>query len=48
MEERVLGIEDTMKGMYTSVKKMLNPKTPGTKHPGNLGHHDETKSKNNR
>jgi hypothetical protein len=27
---------------------MLNPKTPGTKHPGNLGHYEKTKLKNNR
>ena len=29
-------------------EKMLNPKTPGTKHPGNLGHYEKTKLKSNR
>ena len=49
MEERILSAEDTIKEIDSSVKdniksnKKLNPK-----YPGNLGHHEKTKPKNNR
>lgn len=50
MEERISGIKGTVKEMNTTVKENVKSKKNITdrKHPGNLGHHEKTKSKNNR
>lgn len=47
IEERMSGIEDTIEEMIPQSKKNLK-ETSGTKHPGSLGHYEQTKSKNNR
>lgn len=43
MGERISGTEDRIEEMDGSVKENVN-----SKHPGNLGHYEKTKSKNNR
>jgi hypothetical protein len=49
MEERILGIEDTIEYIDTLVKEnVMCKKVPNPKHPGNLGHNEKTKPKNNR
>ena len=49
MEERISGSEDPIEDMDTLVKENVNlKKTPGEKHPGNLGQYAKTKPKNNR
>jgi hypothetical protein len=45
MEERISGAEDSIENMDTT-KKMQ--KDPNSKHPGNPGHNQKTKSKDNR
>jgi hypothetical protein len=45
IEERISGVEDTVEEIDTTVK-IQNIKTPNTKHPGNSGHNEKTKSKN--
>ena len=48
MEERISGIDDAIEEMGSSVKENVREKkTPNIKHPGNLGHHENTKNKNN-
>ena len=47
--ERISGVEDTGEEIDTIVKENLRQKRPlNPKHPGNLGHKEKTKSKNNR
>ena len=49
IEERISGVEDTGEEIDTIVKENLRQKkTLNPKHPGNLGHNEKTKSKNNR
>ena len=48
IDERISGIEEMIEEIDTSIKKMVNLKTPGSKHPVNLRHCEKTKSKNNR
>ena len=48
IEERISGVEDTGEEIDTIVKENLRQKRPlNPKHPGNLGHKEKTKSKNN-
>jgi predicted nucleic acid-binding Zn-ribbon protein len=46
MEERISGEEDSIEN--TKSKKMQNAKRSDSKHPGNPGHNEKTKSKINR
>ena len=50
MEERILGIEDTIEDIdiYRSKKIQSEKKNPKPKHSGNLGHDEKTKPKNDR
>ena len=49
MEEKTIGIEDTIEEMNTSVKeKKINLKIPCHKTPENSEHYEMTKLKNNR
>jgi hypothetical protein len=48
IEERISGAEDTIENSDTTIKKMQNQKLPNSKGPGNLGHIEKTKSKDNR
>lgn len=49
IEERTLGIEDKTEEKDTSVKENVKKfKTAGTKHLGNQGKYEETKSKDTR
>ena len=48
MEEKISSVEDTIKEIETSVKENVKSlKNPWYKHPGNLGHDENTKPKNN-
>lgn len=43
MEKSILGIEDTIEEIDTSVKENVKFKNiPDTKHPGSLGYHEKT------
>ena len=46
MEERISGAEDSIENMETTIKE--NAKAFNTKHPGNPGHNEKTKPKDNR
>jgi hypothetical protein len=46
MEERISGAEDSIENMDIKIKEMQ--KDPNSKHPGNLGHNEKTKPKENR
>jgi hypothetical protein len=42
-EERILGLEDTIEDIDTSLKENVKSKNvPDTKHPGNLVYHEKT------
>ena len=48
-EERISGIEDAIEDMSTTVKENKTVrKVSNPKHPGNSGHNEKTKPKNNR
>jgi hypothetical protein len=50
-EERISGAGDTIENINTTVKKKKNAKCkkcPDPKHPGNSGHNEKTKPKENR
>ena len=51
MEERISGVEDTVEEINTTVKEnskhKKQNKAPNLKHPGNSGHNEKKKSKNN-
>jgi hypothetical protein len=48
VEERISGVEDRVEEIDTTLKEnSKHTKTPNTKHPGNSGHNEKTKSKNN-
>jgi hypothetical protein len=47
-EERISGVEDMVEEIDTTVKEnSKQKKIPNPKHPGNSGHSEKTKSKNN-
>jgi TolA-binding protein len=46
MEERISSAEDSIESMDTKSKKMQ--KGPNSKHPGNPGHNEKSKPKDNR
>jgi hypothetical protein len=46
IEERILGAADTIENIDTTLKE--NAKAPNPKHPGNPGHNEKTKAKDNR
>jgi chromosome segregation ATPase len=49
MEERISGAEDSVENMDTTIKKKCKmEKDPNSKHPGNPGHNEKTKPKDNR
>ena len=49
MEERISGAEDSIENIDTSIKENAKcKKNPNSKHPGNPGHNEKTKPKNNR
>jgi hypothetical protein len=48
MEERISGAEDSIENMYTTIKENAKSKNPNLKHPGNPGHNEKTKPKDNR
>jgi hypothetical protein len=50
IEERISGAEDTIENIDTKVKnaKCKMQKNPNPKHPGNPGHNEKTKPKENR
>jgi hypothetical protein len=49
MEERITGSEDSIENMDTTIKENANcKKDPNSKHPGNPGHNEKTKPKDNR
>lgn len=48
IEERISGIEDTIEDIDPSVKENTKWKSSYPKHPGNLGHNEKMKPKNNR
>ena len=49
MEERISGAEDFIENMGTRIKENAKcKKDPNSKHPGNPGHNEKTKSKDNR
>jgi predicted nucleic acid-binding Zn-ribbon protein len=43
MEERILGAEDSIENISTTIKKYNMQKDPNSKHPGNPGHNEKTK-----
>jgi hypothetical protein len=47
IQERISDVEDTVEEIDTNVKEKSKQKTPNPKHPGNSGHNENTKSKNN-
>jgi hypothetical protein len=47
IEDRLSGAEDPIENIDTT-KKCKMQKDPNSKHPGNPGHKEKTKSKNNR
>ena len=49
MEERISGTEDSMENMDTTIKENAKcKKDPNSKYPGNPGHNEKTKPKDNR
>jgi hypothetical protein len=48
IEERILGAEDTVRHWHNSQRKCKMQKAPNPKHPGNPGHNEKTKCKDNR
>jgi hypothetical protein len=49
MEKRILGAEDFhRKYGHNNQRKCKMEKDPNSKHPGNLGHNEKTKHKDNR
>jgi hypothetical protein len=49
MEERISGAEDSIENMDTKIKeKCKMQREPNSKHPGNSGHNEKTKPKDNR
>jgi hypothetical protein len=48
MEERVSSAEDSIENMGTTIKQNENANNPNSKHPGNPGHNEKTKPKDNR
>ena len=49
IEERISGAEDTIENIDTTVKENAKmQKAPNPKHPGNPGHNEKTKPKDNR
>ena len=49
IEQRIPGVEDTIENIDTIVqRKSKCKKAPNPKHPGNSGHKEKTKPKNNR
>jgi chromosome segregation ATPase len=48
LEERILGTEDTIENIDTTIKEKKMHKNPNSKHPGNPGHNEKTKPKDNR
>ena len=49
MEERISGAEDSIENISTTVKKQCKMQTdPNSKHPGNPGHNEKTKTTDNR
>ena len=49
IEERISGAEDTIENIDTKVKENAKGnKAPNPKHPGNSGHNEKTKPKDNR
>jgi hypothetical protein len=49
MEERILGAEDSLENMENNgQRKCKMQKDPNSKHPGNPGHNEKTKPKDNR
>ena len=47
IEERISGAEDTIENIDTTVKQNAKCKKFLTKHPGNPGHNEKTKPKDN-
>jgi hypothetical protein len=48
IEERISGVGDIVEEIDTTVKEnSKHKKTPNPKYPGNSGHNENTKSKNN-
>ena len=49
MEERISGAEDSIQNIRTTIKKKYKmQKDPNSKHPGNPGHNEKTKPKDNK
>jgi uncharacterized protein YlxW (UPF0749 family) len=48
VKERISGAEVTIENIDTTIKKCEMQKDPNQKHPGNLGHNEQTKPKDNR
>jgi prefoldin subunit 5 len=49
IEERISGAEDTIENIVTTMKESIKKqKAPNPKHPGNPGHNEKTKPKDNR
>jgi predicted nucleic acid-binding Zn-ribbon protein len=49
IEERISGAEDTIDNIDTTIKKKFKKQNdPNPKHPGNPGHNEKTKPKDNR
>jgi uncharacterized coiled-coil protein SlyX len=49
IEERISGAEDTIENIDTTVKENTkSKKAPNSKHPGNPGHNEKTKPKENK
>ena len=51
MEKRISGAEDSIENIGTTIKenaKCKMQKGPNSKHPGNPGHNEKTKTKDNR
>ena len=47
MEERISGAEDSIENMNTIKENAKCKKDPNSKHPGNPGHNEKTKPKDN-
>ena len=49
MEEKISNTKDSIENMGTTIKENAKcKKDPNSKHPGNPGHNEKTKSKDNR
>lgn len=44
MEKRISGAEDSIENISTTIKKYKMQKDPNSKHPGNPGHSEKTKT----